>query len=81
MPAPRPFGLYKRFVHFEAFMHESIIRVLPSPTGIAHNSATPLHVYCATYDPPLRMPYTVQYWQCNISKGQAAVAAAAVQSM
>jgi len=33
-------------------MHESIILVLPSPTGIAHNSAVILHVYGATYDPP-----------------------------
>jgi len=34
-------------------MHdESLILVLPPPTGIAHNSAIQLHVYCATYDPP-----------------------------
>jgi len=45
-------SLYKIFVHFEAFMHESIIRVLPSPTCIAHNSAILLHDHCAIYDPP-----------------------------
>jgi len=33
-------------------MHESIILVLPPLTGIAHNSAILLHVYCVTYDPP-----------------------------
>ena len=48
--------LYKIFVHFEAFMHESIILVLPFPIGIAHNSAIVLHVYFATYDPPRPPP-------------------------
>jgi len=37
-------------------MHESIILVLPTTTGIAHNSAVLLHVYCATYDPPTTPP-------------------------
>ena len=45
-------SLYKTVVHFKAFMHESIILVLPPPTCIAHNSAILLHVYCAIYDLP-----------------------------
>ena len=53
-------SLYKRFVHFEAFMHESIILVLPCPTYIAHNSAILLHDH---NDHLSRMPYTIHYWQ------------------
>jgi len=49
-------------------MHESIIFVLLSPTGIAHKSAIIiLHVYCATYtyDPP-RPPPCVCHTLYNI---------------
>jgi len=43
-------------------MHELIIPVLPSPTGIAHYSAMLVHVYCATYDPPRPfLAYAVHY--------------------
>jgi len=52
----QPVGLYKIFVYVEAVMHKSLILVLPFPTGIAHNSAIILHVYCATYDPPRPAP-------------------------
>ena len=53
----RPLGLYKKLFHLEAFVHESIIRLLPSPTCIAHTIAIPFHDYCAISntppDPPL----------------------------
>jgi len=58
-------GLYKIFVHFEAFLHESIILVLPPPTCIAHNSAIRLHVYCTLYDLS-RTPPCVCHTPCNI---------------
>jgi len=32
-------GLYKRFVYFEAVVHESILLLLPPPTCIAHTIA------------------------------------------
>jgi len=58
-------SLNKRFVYFEAFVHESVIPLPPPPTCIAHTIAVLLHDYSAIYDPPrplFRMPYTIQYW-------------------
>jgi len=43
-------GLYKIFVHFKAFVHESIIRVL-LPHCIAHTIAILLHDPYATHYP------------------------------
>ena len=45
-------GVYKIFFHFEAFVHESIILVLPPPICISHTIAIPLHGYCAECDTP-----------------------------
>jgi len=61
----RRFGLYKILFYFEAFVHESIIRVLPTPTCTALAIAMLLHVYCAIYDaprPPFCMPCTIPCW-------------------
>ena len=44
-------GLYKIFVHFKAFLHESIITFIPPPTCNAHTIAILLHDYCAIYKP------------------------------
>ena len=52
---PRHVGLYKIFVYFGAFVHESIIRVSP-PHCIAHTIATLLHGHCAMCDPPPLTP-------------------------
>jgi len=38
--------------YFEAFVHESTIRLLPPPTRIARTIAIIVHVYCAIYDAP-----------------------------
>jgi len=43
---------YKRFVHFESFVHESIVLLFLPPTCIAHTVAILLHDYRAIYDPP-----------------------------
>jgi len=45
-------GLYKIFVHFKAFVHESVILVSPPPTCNAHTIAVLLHDLCAIYDRP-----------------------------
>jgi len=45
-------GVYKIFVYFESFVHESTIVCPPPPTCIAHPGAIPLHDYCAVYGPP-----------------------------
>jgi len=51
-PNPRPdtaassgIGLYKILFYFEAFVHESIILLLPPPACIARTIAVLLHVY------------------------------------
>jgi len=59
-------GHASRF-HFEAFVHESIIHLLPPPTCIART----MQCYCTSIPqyttpprpPPFCMPYTIQYWQ------------------
>ena len=61
-------GLYKPFGHFEAFVHELSILLLPPPSIPA--LLTLLQYYCTTIaqyttpldSPPLCMPHTVQYW-------------------
>ena len=40
------FGLYKILFYFEAFVHESIIRLLPPPTCIARTIA--ILLYCTS---------------------------------
>jgi len=40
------FGLHKISIHFEAFVHESTICLLPSFTCIARTTALLLHGYC-----------------------------------
>jgi len=44
--------LYKILFYFEAFVHKSIILLLPTATCIARTIAMPLHVYCAIYEAP-----------------------------
>ena len=73
MPLPQrghtsPVGLYKIFVYFKAFVHESIIRVLPPPTvlPIPHRWAFTRYSFtlkrlCTSqsfvYSPPLYCPH------------------------
>jgi len=45
-------GLYKIFVHFNAFVNEPIIILLPPSTCNAHTVAIVLHDCCARYAPP-----------------------------
>jgi len=57
------FGLYKILFYFEAFVHESIILLLPTPTCIARTIAMLFHVYCAIYDatPPTPPVYATHH--------------------
>jgi len=63
-------GIYKIFFHFVAFVHESILLVLPSSTCTAHSIAVLLHGYCAKYDPPPDPPFVCHtpynIGECNI---------------
>jgi len=55
-------GLYRRLVSLEAFVHESIILLLPTPTCVAHTIAMLMHDYCAIYNaprPPFYVPHTI----------------------
>jgi len=67
--------LYKMLVDLEAFVHESIILLLPPSTCISQTFAMPLHCYCAIYDLPPRIPlccaihYTILIMTIS-SKGQ-----------
>jgi len=55
-------GLYKIFVHFKAFVHESIILLLPPHTCNAHTSAVLVHDYCAIYDSlPNPLSYSIHH--------------------
>jgi len=55
-------GLYKIFVHFKAFVHESVILLSPSPTCNAHTIAIRLRDYCAIYDPhPTPLVYAIHH--------------------
>ena len=65
-------GLYKRFFHFEAFVHESIILALLPPTCTAHTIVILLHDYCAIYDPLLDPPF-VCHTPYNIGNGNPSV--------
>jgi len=63
-------GPYKIVFHFVAFVHESIILILPPSTCTVHTIAIELHDYCAQYDPPLDTPfvfhtYFVYYNYCS----------------
>jgi len=62
---PPEFGLYKRFVYFEAVVRESIILSFPPPTCIAHPGAILLHDYWRVYDSPPDLPF-VYYTRYNI---------------
>jgi len=60
-----PSWLYKIFFHLEAFVHESIILLLPTPSCVARTIAIRLHVYCQSTTSPRPLccvPYTIQYW-------------------
>ena len=46
-------GLYKILFYVEAFVHESVLLLLPPLTCIARIIAILLHIYCAIYDAPL----------------------------
>ena len=55
-------GLYKILFYTKAFVHESIILLLPPPTCIACTIAILLHIYCAIYDaPPTPLLYAIHY--------------------
>jgi len=43
-------GVYKILFYFEAYVHESIILLLPPPTRVAHTLAILLQYYCAIFD-------------------------------
>jgi len=45
-------GLYKIFVHFNAFVNEPIIIFIAPPTCKAYTVAIVLRDYCARYAPP-----------------------------
>jgi len=51
-------GLYKILFYFEAFVHESIILLLPTPTCIARTIAMILK----PPRPTICMPCTLPYW-------------------
>jgi len=57
------FGLYKRFVHFNAFVNELIIMwLLPPPICNARTVAIVLHDYCARYIPlPSPLLYAIHH--------------------
>ena len=67
-PLPQPIGLYKMFDCFGAFVHESIILLLLSPTCIAHTIAMLLRDYCVIYDSPPDPPF-VCHTPYNIGNG------------
>ena len=55
-------GLYKILIYVEAFVHESIIRVLPPPICIARTIAILLHDFSAVYDaPPTHLLYSIHH--------------------
>jgi len=55
-------GLYKILFYCEAFVHKSIIRLLPPSTCIARTIAILLHVYSAVYDaPPTPLLYAIHH--------------------
>jgi len=57
-------GLYKLFFYLEAFVHESIIFVLPHPyLHCPHYFCTTIAQYTTPPRLPMCMPYTIQYWQ------------------
>ena len=60
--------LYKILFYFEAFVHESIILSLPTPTCTARTIAIRLHVDCAIYDVPPDPPF-VSHTPYNIGNG------------
>ena len=68
-------GLHKMWFNCEAFVHESIICVLPPPTCIARTIAILLHVYSAVYDaPPNPVLYAIHHTVLAMAiscKGQA----------
>ena len=60
-------GLYKIVVHFEAFVHESIILLLPPPTCSFQTTALTIarlwrHIRLP-HDPSYVCHNTIQYWQ------------------
>ena len=53
-------GLYKILFYFEAYVHASIISLLPPPTRIAHTIALLVHDYYAIYDlTPTRLVHSI----------------------
>ena len=62
-------GLYNIMFYFEAFVHESIIRVLYCPLPPALRTiAILLHVYSAVYDaPPTHLVYAIHHEQALVS--------------
>jgi len=61
-------GFYKLFVHSKAFLHKSVILVLPPLSALL----TLLPYYCTTnaqhttpQPTPLMVAITVEYWQCQ----------------
>jgi len=69
-------GLYKIFVYFELFVHESNLLSFLAPPCIPHTVAILLHNDCAVYDPPsTSIMYAIQHTILVITiscKGQVA---------
>ena len=62
-------------------MHESTLLSLPPPTCIAHTGAILLRNIRPTSDPPVCMPYTIQYsaWRYRVKANFAVASVAFVQ--
>jgi len=52
-----PLGLYEILFYLEAFVHDSIIRLLPPSTCIARTIGVLLQDHCAIYAPPTAPPF------------------------
>ena len=68
------FGRYKILFYFDAFVHDSIILLLPPPICIARTIAMLLYIYCAIYDAhPTPLLYATHHTilvMATSSKGQ-----------
>ena len=61
-------GLYNMFVHFNAFVNEPSLIVLPPPTCNARTVAIVLHDYCARYAPsPTPLLYAIHHTRLVIA--------------
>jgi len=62
VPGGAPVGHYKILFYFDAFVHNSIIRLLPPAICTARTIAMLVYVYCAIYDaPPTPLLYAIHH--------------------